>query len=75
MPRSAQMAQAEQQAYPTAAVNGIYSGKVVSLTGGALVRDAGWSLIGAVGVARDTPANDLVAALAGIEAAGLVGEG
>ena len=69
------MAQAEQQAYPMAAVNRIYSGKVVSVTGGALVIDAGWSLIGAVGVARDTLANDLVAALAGIDAAGLVGEG
>ena len=68
------MAQAGQQAYPTAVVNDIYSGKVVSVTGGALVRDAGWSLISAVGVARDTSANDLVAALAGIVAAGLVGE-
>ena len=75
MPGSAQMAQAEQQAYPTAAVNGIYSGKVVSVTGGALVRDAGWSLISAVGVARDTSANDLVAPLAGIDAAGPVREG
>ena len=75
MPGSAQMAQAEQQAYPMAAVNDVYSGKVVSVNGVALVRDAGWSLIGAVGVARDTSANDLVAALAGIDAAGLVGEG
>ena len=69
------MAQAEQQAYPMATVNGIYSGKVVSVTGGALVRDAGWSLISAVGFARNTSANDLVAALAGIDAAGLVEEG
>ena len=75
MPGSAQMAQAGQQAYPTVVVNDIYSGKVVSVTGGALVRDAGWSLIGAVGVARDTSANDLVADLAGIDAAGLVEKG
>ena len=75
MPGSAQMAEAGQQAYPTVVVNDIYSGKVVSVTGGALVRDAGWSLISAVGFARNTSANDLVAALAGIDAAGLVGEG
>ena len=75
MPGSAQMAQAGQQAYPTVVVNDIYSCKVVSVTGGALVRDAGWSLISAVGFARNTSANDLVAALAGIDAAGLVEEG
>lgn len=70
---SSQMAQAEQQAYFMAAVCGIYGGKVAPVTGGVLVRDTGWSVIGAVGVARDTSDNDLVAVLAGIDAAGLSG--
>ena len=69
------MSQAEQQAYPMAAVNGIYGGKVGPITRGGLVRDTGWSVIGAREFTGDTSANDLVASLAGIDAAGLVGEG
>ena len=45
------------------------------VTGGGLVRDTGWSVIGAREFTGDTSANDLVASLAGIDAAGLVGEG
>ena len=57
------------------AVYGIYGGKVVSVTGGVLVCDTGCSVIGEVGVTGDTSVNDLVAALAGIDAPRLVGEG
>lgn len=69
----AQMARAEAQGYFMAAVNGVYGGQVVPVPGGVLVRDAG-RVIGAVGVTGDTSDNDAEAALAGIAAAGFVGE-
>ncbi len=72
---SAQMARAEQQAYFMAAVNGVFDGKVVPVPGGVLVRDSRGRVVGAVGVTGDTSDNDLAAAMAGIEAAGLQGEG
>lgn len=75
MSGTAQMKRAEQQAYFMAAVNGVYGGAVVPVPGGVLVRDKRGAVIGAVGVTGDTSDNDLIAALAGIEAAGLVGEG
>lgn len=74
MPGSAQMARAEQQAYFMAAVNGVYDGQVVPVPGGILVRDKRGAVIGAVGVTGDTSDNDVVAGLAGIEAAGLTGD-
>jgi uncharacterized protein GlcG (DUF336 family) len=73
MPGSAQMARAEQQAYFMAAVNGVYGGKVVPVPGGILVHDKRGNLIGAIGVTGDTSDNDVVAGLAGLEAAGLTG--
>jgi uncharacterized protein GlcG (DUF336 family) len=42
--------------------------------GGVLIRDVLGTLLGAVGISGDTSDNDEIAALAGIEAAGLVGE-
>lgn len=74
MAGTAQMARAESQAYFMAAVNGVYGGQVVPVPGGVLVRDKRGAVIGAVGVTGDTSDNDVIAALAGIEAAGLVGE-
>ncbi len=74
MAGTAQMARAEQQAYFMAAVNGVYGGQVVPVPGGVLVRDKRGSVIGAVGVTGDTSDNDVIAAMAGIEAAGLIGE-
>ena len=50
-------------------------GAIVPGAGGVLVRDAGGTILGAVGVSGDTADNDEVAALAGIAAAGLVGDG
>lgn len=67
----AQMARAEQQAYFMAAVNGVFSGQVVPVPGGVLVRDQAGQVIGAVGVTGDTSDNDEAAAVAGILAAGL----
>ncbi len=71
---TAQMARAEQQAYFMAAVNGIYGGKVVPVPGGVLLRDRRGAIVGAVGVTGDTSDNDVIAAMAGIEAAGFIGE-
>lgn len=70
----AQMARAEGQAYFMAAVNGVFGGAVVPVPGGILLRDAGGTVIGAVGITGDTSDNDVKAGLAGIEAAGLTGE-
>jgi len=70
----AQMARAEAQAYFMAAVNGVYGGAVIPVPGGLLLRDGAGTVIGAVGVTGDTSDNDVEAALAGIEAAGLTGE-
>jgi uncharacterized protein GlcG (DUF336 family) len=74
MAGKAQMARAESQAYFMAAVNGVYGGHVVPVPGGLLVRDKKGAVVGAVGVTGDTSDNDVIAALAGIEAAGLTGE-
>ncbi|WP_342076177.1 heme-binding protein [Yoonia sp. SS1-5] len=75
MAGTAQMARAEQQAYFMAAANGVFGGNVVPVPGGVLVRDKRDNVIGAVGVTGDTSDNDLIAAMAGIEAVGLTGEG
>jgi len=74
MAGTAQMARAESQAYFMAAVNGVYGGQVVPVPGGVLVRDKRGNVIGAVGVTGDTSDNDVIAAMAGIDAAGLIGE-
>jgi len=74
MPGSAQMARAEQQDYFMNAVNGVYGGQVVPVPGGILVRDKRGNVIGAVGCTGDTSDNDVIAAMAGIEAAGLSGD-
>ena len=74
MAGTAQMQRAEAQAYFMAAVNGVYGGQVVPVPGGILLRDRKGAVIGAVGVTGDTSDNDVVAGMAGIEAAGLTGE-
>lgn len=57
------------------AVNGVFGGQLVPVPGGVLVKDKKGAVIGAVGVSGDTSDNDLTAAMAGIEAAGMHGEG
>jgi|TARA_B110000483_G_scaffold101684_1_gene124457 uncharacterized protein GlcG (DUF336 family) len=75
MAGTAQMARADQQAYFMDAVNGVFGGNVIPVPGGVLVRNKKGGVIGAIGVTGDSSDNDLIAALAGIEAAGLLGEG
>lgn len=75
MAGTAQMARAEAQSYFMAAVNGVYGGQVVPVPGGVLLRTAKGEVVGALGVTGDTSDNDLIAALVGVEAAKLVGEG
>ena len=75
MAGTAQMARAEQQAYFMEAINGVFGGQVVPVPGGVLVRDKKGQVIGAVGVTGDSSENDVIAAVAGIEAAGLIAEG
>lgn len=74
MAGTAQMARAEQQHYFMTAVNGLFGGSVVPVPGGVLVRDKRGDVIGAVGVTGDSSDNDAIAAMAGIDAAGLTGE-
>lgn len=52
------------------ALNIVSQGRVVPMPGGVLIINDG-VLVGAVGVTGDTPDNDEIAALAGVEAAGL----
>lgn len=72
---TAQRDRAENQAYFLNAVNGAYGGKVIPVPGGVLVKNAKGEILGAIGVTGDTSENDLTAALAGIEAVNLIGEG
>jgi uncharacterized protein GlcG (DUF336 family) len=67
-------ARAESQPYFIAAMNGVYDGRFVPVKGGVLVRDGRGNVLGAVGVTGDTSDNDAIAAVAGIEAAGLTAE-
>ena len=52
-----------------------YTGGIVPVPGGVLIRDKDGQILGAVGVSGDTSDNDEIAAMAGITAAGLVGDG
>lgn len=50
-------------------------GGLVPVAGGVLIKDANGAVLGAVGVSGDTSDNDEIAAIAGIKAAGLTGDG
>lgn len=52
----------------------VSGGRIVAVPGGALIRDAAGTLLGAVGVTGDTSDNDEICAIAGIKAAGLVAQ-
>ena len=73
MSGAALMQRAEDQAYFVNALNGAFGGQVLPVPGGVLVKDSRDRVIGAVGVSGDTSDNDAIAAVAGIEAAGLSG--
>jgi uncharacterized protein GlcG (DUF336 family) len=47
---------------------------IVPVPGGALIRDAGRAILGAVGISGDTSDRDEEAAVAGIKAAGLIAD-
>ncbi|SFL93741.1 GlcG/HbpS family heme-binding protein [Shimia aestuarii] len=64
---------AKERPHFGAALSGVYGGQIVPVPGGVLIKDKKGAIIGAVGVTGDTSENDAAAALAGIEAAGLVG--
>lgn len=55
-------------------VAALAGGRILSVPGGVFIRDAAGTLLGAVGVTGDASLNDEAAALAGIEAVGLVGQ-
>lgn len=64
---------AEQQPSFIAAVSHVTGGALVPVPGGVLIRN-GNGILGAVGISGDTSDNDEKAALAGIEAGGLIGQ-
>lgn len=74
MPSSKLMERAEQQAYFVNALSDSYGGRIIPVPGGVLVKDKKGKIIGAVGVTGDTSDNDVIAAVAGIEASGLFAE-
>ncbi|MYW63619.1 heme-binding protein [Streptomyces sp. SID8379] len=55
-----------------ASVTALAGGRILDVPGGVFVRDAEGRLLGAVGATGDTSLNDERAAVAGIEAAGLI---
>ena len=59
----------------TDALNGAYGGRFVPVPGGVLVKDKKGAIMGAVGVSGDTSDNDVLCAVAGIEAATFTAEG
>jgi uncharacterized protein GlcG (DUF336 family) len=54
-----------------AAATHAVGGSLVPVAGAVLIRDSGGALLGAVGISGDTSDNDEIAAVAGVEAAGL----
>lgn len=56
------------------ALNGVYDGQLVPVSGGILVRSTAGKIVGSVGVTGDSSENDALAGVFGIQAAGLVGE-
>lgn len=70
--RSLMKMAAERPNFVAAAMH-VAEGALVPVPGGVLIR-AGGEIIGAVGVSGDTSDNDEIAAIAGIEAAGLTAD-
>jgi uncharacterized protein GlcG (DUF336 family) len=67
-------AMAAERPYFLAAATHAVGGSLVPVPGGVLIKDAAGAVVGAVGVSGDTSDNDEIAALAGIEVAGLKGD-
>jgi uncharacterized protein GlcG (DUF336 family) len=64
----------ERPHFFTGAVSAIEGG-IIPVPGGVLIKDKDGTILGAIGVSGDTSDNDEIAALAGINAAGLIGDG
>ena len=62
---------AQQRPWFSASLVSVAQGGYVPVPGGVLILDANGEVLGAVGVTGDTADNDEVAAIAGVEAAGL----
>ena len=67
-------ARAEAQAYFVDAVGRMMDGDFIPVPGGVLIRNIEGVLLGAVGISGDTSENDEAAAVAAIEALGLIAE-
>ena len=65
---------AAEQAYFVAAVTHAAGGSLIPVPGGVLIKDLAGMVIGAAGASGDTSDNDEAAVLAGIAAAGLIGD-
>jgi uncharacterized protein GlcG (DUF336 family) len=74
LPSSRLKQRAESEPYFISAANIALQGRLIPVAGGVLVRDRDGSVLGAVGITGDTSENDAAAAVAGIEAVGLVAE-
>jgi len=57
-----------------AAMSHVIAGPLTPTPGGVLIRDRDGALVGAIGVSGDVSDSDEIAAVAGVEAAGLVAE-
>jgi uncharacterized protein GlcG (DUF336 family) len=64
---------ANEQPYFVDAINTMARGALIPVPGGVLINDKDGKLLGAIGISGDTSDNDEAAALAGVAAAGLVG--
>lgn len=56
------------------ALNAMSDGRMVPVPGGALIRDQGGAVIGAIGISGDTSENDEVCVIEGVESQGLVAD-
>lgn len=65
---------AKERPHLTAGVSDLSGGRILPVVGGVLIRDHAGTVIGAVGISGDTSDNDEAAAIAGIEAAGLIAD-
>jgi uncharacterized protein GlcG (DUF336 family) len=66
---------AKERPHFVSAASHVIGGALIPVPGGVLILDAAGAVIGAVGVSGDTSDNDEAAAMAGIAAAGLKGDG
>jgi len=62
---------AQQRPWFSASLVSVANGGYVPVPGGVLICDASGAILGAIGVTGDTADNDEIAAVAGVEAAGL----